>query len=205
MKYRQREISPELLDFLAVHESGHAVMAWKFNLGIAEVSISADMGAVFLVEQFHLYGINGKLSARERGSYRKLMEQLVIMTAAGTVATEIAKIAVPKNAENASDWAAIEELIRPFVHTDMQFWKIREKLVIKCQQLIEDPKIQAAVMAVAQELKSKRRLLAADVEAIIRKASPGIRQHSSADRGQIGWFEKVPGEDSYQLVSRRPV
>ena len=197
---------PERRDekFLAVHEAGHAVAAWKLRIEFSAIQIEDDLrNGWILMSRYSPPGPWKDLDAIERGFYRRHTERYVIALLAGTEATGTAELTPPRNADNSFDWKEVEELVWWYSPTSRDYYCNLNKLIQKCKLLMRDRKVQKAVEAVSQELIRKRHLSYDEVAALIRLASPKLRRQGSSPAG-LPVFREIIGKDgeSY-FVSRK--
>lgn len=165
----------------AYHEASHAVVAWKFRIPFdyAEVRKIDNILGHVLVYQCEDFG--DMRTSWLRQVARRDMEQQVICAFAGHVVGEIYPgLADETWLGSVDDFKKIRRWIRSFARTEKEFKRTWMRLYDAARKLLMRGDVWAAVKAVAEELSRCRSMTFAEVDAVIRKASPRLRR-SRAD------------------------
>ena len=174
------ELPDEVKDQIAIHEAGHAFMAIKLGLSIDEVSIGiretlkkgfSDGGVTMSATQRRraLRYDRASQTYTKEAAERDYAERQAMISSAGHLAECIWTGRFMKHGDNV-DKRAIEEVLRPHYPTDPEFNRANERLRKRALRLLQDSRhAQAAIPAIADALRERKRLDGREVRAIIRQ------------------------------------
>lgn len=175
------ELSDDVKDQIAIHEAGHAFMAVALGLSIDEVSIGfremltkgfSDGGVTMSETQwrFALRYDRVSKSYTTQAADRDYAERLAMTASAGYLAECVWMGRFMKHGD-LIDKKTVEEVLRPHYPSDGEFNRADERLRQRVlRRFMRSPGAQAAVPAIADALRDRRRLTGSEVQAIVRRA-----------------------------------
>lgn len=178
------DLAEEIKDQIAVHEAGHAFMAVQVGLSIDEVSIGvretltrgvSDGGVTMsAVQRRRAFGYDrtAKRYTREAAE-RDYAERQAMISSAGYLAECVWTGRYMKHGDF-SDRRAIEEVLRPHYPDDAAFERATQRLQRRVLRIFEgSPRAQAAIPAIADALRERKRLTGSEVRRIVRTSGRG--------------------------------
>jgi hypothetical protein len=189
------DLSDEVKDQIAIHEAGHAFMAIALGFSIDEVSIGfremltkgfSDGGVTMSETQRRAavrYDRASKTYTREAAE-RDYAERLAMIASAGYLAECVWMGQFMKHGDRI-DKRAVEEVLRPYYPSDVAFNRADERLRQRVLRLFTRSRsAQAAVPAIADALRDRRRLTGSEVQAIVRRVKRGLVMVGAVSSGE---------------------